>query len=170
MQAEIGTNNDLGPVMMMCGISGSGKTMYARRLSSMGYTMISADRMAWEKYGDKLTQLPSEEMHRTFSEVNKRIDQLLTEAIAKGERVVVDSTLCRRERRAQMVELCRSRGIEPLIIYLSAPYEVLSQRLTARNGSGPDDQIITEHQLRHFCAHFEAPGPDEPCLTVHQKP
>ncbi len=150
----------------MCGISGSGKTRYAKRLVRPGYTLISADRIAWQEYGPNVSQLPPQEMHRVFAGVNNTINRLLAEALERGERVVVDSTMCKRSRRDQVSEICRQAGVNPLIVYLEAPYEVLARRLADRDGSGPDDQIITEGQLRHFCSHFEAPQSDENYLKI----
>lgn len=155
-------------VVMMCGISGSGKTRYALSLADQGYTLISVDRMVWEAYGKRLKELSHEDVRKVYATINRRIDSLLRLALERGERVVIDSTLCKRSRRDELAQICREAGVTPILIYLHATHPVLAQRLSSRSGSGPDDQIITPSQLAHFCQHFEAPDSDENFITIEQ--
>lgn len=155
-------------VVMMCGISGSGKTRYALTLADNGYTLISADRMAWDAYGERLKKISHEDVRKAYASINHRIDSRLRQALERGERVVIDSTLCKRSRRDQLAQICRNAGVTPLLIYLSATPQVLAQRLSSRGGSGPDDQIITPSQLSHFYQNFEAPDSDENFITIEQ--
>lgn len=156
-------------VVMMCGISGSGKTRYARSLTDQGYTLISADRMAWATDGGRLKELPHEQVQQAYASVNERIDTLLRQALERGERVVIDSTLCKRQRRNELAQICRQAGVTPLIIYLHASQPTLQLRLNARRGSGPDDMKVTPAQLTHFCQNFEAPGSEENFITIEQQ-
>ena len=153
-------------VVMMCGVSGSGKTQLALRLAAQGYTLLSADRLAWDIYGAELKKMSHDEVRKAYSHVNQRIDSLLREALERGEKVVIDSTLCKRSRRDELTQICRIAGVTPILIYLSATPQMLAERLNGRSGSGPDDQIVTPAQLNHFCQHFEAPDPDENFIII----
>lgn len=62
--------------------------------------------------------------------------------------------------------MCRQAGAEYVIVYVSAPREVLRSRLLQRRGSGPDDQRVTEEELDRFLLNFEAPEPDEHFIQI----
>ena len=156
-------------VVLLCGISGSGKTVFARALEQKGYERLSVDGLLWSQYGDAFASLSREEQGRAFGAVWEVLARELDASIAAGRRVVVDSTLCKRAKRDAMREVCRSHGIEPKLVYMSASKELLARRLASRKGLGPDDQIVTPEQLASYCAHFEAPAPDEETVIVEQE-
>ncbi len=155
--------------VIMCGISGSGKTYYARSLAAHGYERVSADELVWEKYGHQFASLPQERRTLAYIEANAAIVAHVERILSAGGRVVVDATMCKRSRRDLMVEVCRAHGVEPLIVYLDAPICVLASRLAERQGSGPDDQIVTADELQRFYGNFEPPQPDEFFITVEQR-
>lgn len=153
-------------VVVMCGVSGSGKTRYARTLESQGYERLSPDLIAWSRHGSALSSMPVERQREIFADANTLILQRLRELLAAGGKAVVDSTMCRRSKRDDVRRLCAEFGIEPTIVYMEAPLDVLVSRLASRHGSGPDDQIVPEHMLRRFFANFERPAPDEPVTVI----
>ena len=60
-------------------------------------------------------------------------------------------------------------GIEPVIVYLKAPYNILRERLASREGTGPDDQTISDDQLRNFFNTCEAPDDSEDAIIIEQQ-
>lgn len=155
-------------VVLMCGISGSGKTVFARALQELGFTRLSADGLIWEKYGDGFVSLPFSERRLIFQKLDDMLADELCHLLDSGNRVVVDSTMCKRSKRDNMRRTCARYGLEPQIVYLNAPLEVLHRRLSKRTGNGPDDQIVSIEQLQGFYANFEPPQPDETCLKIIQ--
>lgn len=153
----------------MCGISGSGKTRYAKSLAADGYRRISSDQIVWDEYGDLFPTLPAERQRQIYMEVNAKVTQSVEKALQAGERIVVDATMCKRARRDAMVDLCRKAGEEPIIVYLRVPEEILAERLSRRKGSGPDDQIVTIEQLKQYSHNFEPPMPDEHYIIIESK-
>ena len=147
--------------VVMCGISGSGKTVFSQRLEREGYTRISADELVWQKYGDSFTELSPQCQREVYMTVNAEVIATAKEALSHGQRIVVDATMCKRTGRDKMVSACREAGVEPVFVYLPTPYEVLAQRLAGRTGHGPNDQIVTQEQLRQYYANFEVPANDE---------
>lgn len=147
--------------VVMCGISGSGKTVYSQRLEKQGYTRISADESVWQKYGDSFTELSPQCQREVYMTINAEVIATAKEALSHGQRIVVDATMCKRATRDKMVSACREAGVEPVFVYLPTPYEVLAQRLACRTGHGPNDQLVTEEQLRKYFANFEVPADDE---------
>lgn len=153
-------------VVLLCGISGSGKTMLARRLEASGFIRISSDELAWARHGGDFTSLPWPAQQQLFADVRADIDSALARTIDSGRRAVVDATNCKRRRRDALRELCARRGITPRLIYLPATYPTLVQRLNSRRGTGPNDIIIDNSRLSDFCRGFEAPEADEHALTL----
>lgn len=153
----------------MCGISGSGKTVFSKSIEKYGFLRLSTDETIWKKYGSEFTELPFETRKEIFQDADKEIrNKMQKTLLADGHKIVVDSTMCRRIKRDSMRALCSKTGIEPLFIYLEAPIEVLRQRLAERKGSGPNDQIIDNKYLEMFYKNFERPGSDENIITISQ--
>lgn len=155
-------------VVMMCGVAGSGKTHYARALEARGYTRLSADLLVWEHHAAELPSMPPESQRPLFREASRQIEVMLGEHIDRGEHVVLDATMCHRERRDAIRALCRKRGVEPQLVYMRASLPLLRERLAARSGCGPDDQIVQPEHLERFYAGFEPPGADEHPVVIDQ--
>ncbi|WP_295729980.1 ATP-binding protein [uncultured Muribaculum sp.] len=157
------------PVLLMCGISGSGKTMLSQRLERQyGFVRISVDEMIWEKYGANFVELPFEERRRIFMSIDKDMEHRMENLLDRGNKVVVDATMCRRAKRDSMREMCRMKGIEPLIVYLQASLPLLRRRLSQRKGVGPNDQIVAPPHLEMYFSNFERPMPDEDAYVITQ--
>ena len=146
------------PVIMMCGVSGAGKTFIASQLRAEGYERLSADKIGGEKDGDAYAAMTPAQQHTIYASIPAKI--------AAGKRVVIDASMCKRRRRDQVAQMCRQAGAEWVIVYVSAPREVLRSRLLQRRGSGPDDQRVTEEELDRFLLNFEAPEPDEHFIQI----
>ena len=155
-------------VIMLCGVSGSGKTHYAHQLEEKGYTRLSPDLIVWSAYGSSLASMPFEQQKPLFAGAFLQLEDALDSLLAAGGKAVIDATMCKRAKRDSIRRLCAARGIEPQLVYLKAPLALLKQRLAARTGSGPDDQIVSESQVEMFYANFEAPGADEEYILVKQ--
>lgn len=147
--------------VIMCGISGSGKTYYARQLEKEGFSRLSTDVLIWEKFGDKLSSLSKEEQKRLFSECREQVSKQLVFHLKSGRKVVVDATHCKRSVRDDIRNICSQFGVTPVFVYLNADKEVLWDRLSKRKGAGPDDLIVTREELSDYWLGFERPQDDE---------
>lgn len=147
--------------IIMCGISGSGKTRYSRILESQGYVRISADELIWDEYGDDFTTLAPELRKAAFMAVNAKLMSLARNLLQQGKSIVVDATMCKRVNRDAISAVCRQAGADAHFVYLSVPFDVLAKRLSERTGTGPNDQIVPLEQLKQFYANFELPQDDE---------
>lgn len=105
-------------VVLMCGVSGSGKTFFSRKLEKNGYVRLSVDELLWELYGPMSHSVPLEEQRVMIAGAMLELKKLLADHLEAGERVVVDATFCKRAKRDSFVEFCRSNGAEPLFIYI----------------------------------------------------
>ena len=153
-------------VVMMCGVSGSGKTFFSRMLERQGFARLSADRLVWERYGHEFTTMPFPVQKKIFQDVAGRIIDMMCGLLSDGHKVVIDATMCKRVKRDAVVRACEPYGVRPLIVYLDAPFGVLRERLARRKGIGADDQVVDEERLRAFHANFVPPSPDENFIAV----
>ena len=110
--------------------------------------------------------MPPARQHTIYMDAIDAIVASIPAKIAAGKRVVIDASMCKRRRRDQVAQMCRQAGAEWVIVYVSAPREVLRSRLLQRRGSGPDDQRVTEEELDRFLLNFEAPEPDEHFIQI----
>lgn len=154
-------------VVAMCGVSGSGKTYFAKRLESSGFKRVSADGIAWARWGAELSEMPFERQKLAFAEVGVELVDRVERLLDNGDRVVVDSTMCKRTKRDALRAACRRHGVEPMFVYLDVPLDLLRRRLAGREGSGPDDQIVSEERLAGFFRNFERLTADENPFVVN---
>lgn len=152
--------------MVMCGISGSGKTRFARELERCGYTRLSYDNAMWERYGEAMSTMPLSEQRPAFEAVAAETAETLRRLLSAGRRVVLDSTMCRRSKRDEMRRLASELDVTMCLVWMDAPLDVLRERLSGRRGSGPDDLIVPEANLEMFYQNFERPADDEDVIIV----
>ena len=155
-------------VVIMCGISGSGKTQFALRLVEEDYVRLSTDVLIWEKAGDRLSSLSKEEQKRLCAECREEIFTQLDLLVKTGSKIVIEATNCKRKDRDKIREICVKMGVNPVFVYCFADKEKLKQRLSQRKGSGPDDLIVTEEEFQNYWLGFERPMEDESDIIYHQ--
>ena len=147
-------------LVLMCGISGSGKTVLSREMERVaGYKRLSMDEIIWERYGDAFTRMGAEERPAAFMAAGKVLQRRVEDALLGDDtvRVVVDATMCKHVKRAAMRELAARCGTCALVVYLPVPPDVLQERLSHRTGHGPHDQIIPAADLAGFLRGFQRP-------------
>lgn len=154
------------PVIMMCGVSGSGKTFIARQLEAEGYLRLSPDRLVWDEYGSSYAWLPTQRRHEIYMAAIDSEIARLPGLIAAGKRVVIDCSMCKRRRRDAVAAICDAAGVSHIIARLSTNPAVLARRLAVRGDTGPDDQKVSAADLSRFLADFEAPGPGEHFINL----
>lgn len=150
-----------GQVVIMCGISGSGKTHFAKTLEDKGYIRLSSDKLIWERIGPELFNLSPSEQKLLFDQCKKQLLEQFDALIKAGEKVVLDATHCRRDARNKLRILCSNSNVQPVFVYCEAEEEELWQRLSQRKGEGPDDLIVTREQLSEYWKGFQRPEEDE---------
>lgn len=162
-----GTSRTTAPhraqVLLLCGLSCSGKSTFAARLAEQGWEWLSIDRDAWAA-GHHEQPLPAA-VQRDLKITHKR---RLREAVAAGRNVVLDYALPSRSRRDEYRALAREAGADVRVLFFDVPAEELHRRLAARNaaGPGPHRVPVDTRQLDRWIASFERPGADETDVEV----
>ena len=145
-------------LVLMMGLSGSGKTWLARRLAQRsGIIHLRSDFLR-----KKLAGLG--EFDRSHSETgagiytsasSDRVYAGLADraaiALDAGYPAIVDATFLEQSRRASLLEIARQRNARSVILSCEAPVDVLEQRIRARNRAGADaseaDLTVLQRQI-----------------------
>ncbi|MGB3533898.1 MAG: AAA family ATPase [Microcoleaceae cyanobacterium] len=161
------TQQQHGGMIIMSGLSGSGKSTIARKLSQfMGAIQIRTDAVRkhlggislHEKGGDEL--YTSEMTQKTYS----RLLELGILLIKAGFWVILDGKYDRINLRKKVINLCNSQQLSLHIVECNAPLEILRSRLQNRQNDIADAtaDLLTSQQ-----ALAEAFTPEEqPYLTT----
>lgn len=167
MQEEKYMTESYNQVLLLCGISGSGKTTFARKMELSGYIRLSVDQIMWREHGLCGIDYPEDRYNEYRDNAEKNLLEELRRLITAGRKVIVDSPLCKRAKRDFYRQYVSSAGAGYTLIYFDAPVEVLKARLGKRNLTpGPDAAIVTDDMIDKFYSGFERPGHDEPCVII----
>jgi len=146
----------------MCGVAGSGKSTYARRLEDAGWLRFTIDAAAWElglTDARAVTDVVALEARRPQREQ-------IAAALDAGRDVVVDYSFWSRRQRDDYRALGREHGAEVEVVHLDTAPDVVRRRLAERRGAHADDFTVDEELLEHYLRVFRPPGPDEDDVTV----
>jgi len=147
-------------VVLLCGMTGSGKTTLALELERVLPGMrFSIDDLMIELFGHHMTRGQFDERHDAIKELMwGTVDRL----VALGVNVVLDFGFWRAADRAEAVRRAVAVGGEPVVIFLDVPVSILERRLERRNANLPPGTFeVTREMLDVFVAKFEAPSVGE---------
>ena len=145
-----------GPrLIIVCGLPGSGKTTHARLLEAR----LGAIRFAPDEWMDALSLDLYDEQRRGKIEALQW--KFARDLLALGLTVIVEwGTWGRSERDTLRLE-ARALGAAVELHYLSAPVDVLFERIQRRR---LEDPPIERDQLLRWAETFQVPTPEEIAL------
>jgi len=128
-------------LLMITGLTGSGKSLLARELSERtGAATINSDvvRKAiaaksggqYVSYGEGIYSATMTE--KTYAKMAREAEKLIT----KGKAAILDATFVRRARREQILRLAKKHHVPLFVIHCSAPEELTQSRLAQREAEG----------------------------------
>lgn len=144
-------------LVLMHGLSGSGKSRLARRLAPRLQAAwvrsdlerkrlhgLAPDASAAADVGAGLYSAESTE--RTYS----RLAEIARVSLRAGVSLVVDAAFLEAERRGQFIDLAMECGGRPVVLACEAPVAMLRQRVATRRDDPSDAGIaVLESQLAH---------------------
>lgn len=144
-----------GRLIVICGLPGAGKTTLAAALTErLGATLFASDDWLDALHLDMWDQ----DSRRRVEELQWQMAQRI---LALGGTAITEWGSWSRAERDQLREGARALGARAELVYLSAPVEVLYERVARRGRENPP---ITLEMLRQWADVFEAPSPEELAL------
>jgi aminoglycoside phosphotransferase family enzyme/predicted kinase len=155
-------------LVLMSGLSGSGKTWLAQRLApTLGAVHVrsdierkrlaglaplarSASALAQGLYGGEMT-----------AAVHERLIECAADALAGGYTTIVDATFGVAAERARFRALAARLGLRIYIVHCHAPARVLERRIIERSRRADDPSEADLEVLHWQEAHFTPPAPHE---------
>ena len=145
-----------GPrLIIVCGLPGSGKTTHAKRLQST----LGAIRFSPDEWMDALALDLYDEAKRAKIEALQW--QLGQELLALGLTVIIEWGTWGRSERDTLRLRARALGAAVELHYLSAPVDVLFDRIQRR---GMENPPIERDALSRWFELFQVPTPEEMAL------
>jgi predicted kinase len=156
-------------VYLLCGLTGSGKTTYARRLEAEGAVRLSVDEEVYARHGRYGVDYPMSEYFDRERPVLEDLPRRLVELVESGHDVVLDYGLWRRSDREAYKRLVEAHGGRWRLLYFKVDPEVLRQRLADRNRRADANALmVTPSALEDFIARFDEPvGEGEELVQAH---
>ncbi|MFJ9446271.1 AAA family ATPase [Kitasatospora sp. NPDC101235] len=161
-----------GVVVMMCGLSGSGKSTYAKALEGRGYTRLSIDEVVWARIGRDAADLDPAEYERLKSAIEQELWGELIRLMEAKLPVVIDYSFWSRATRDRYKAAIETHGCRWELIHLKTDLETLRRRLASRNQRNDANSVtVSDELLERYFANFEEPtGEGERVIVQEQFP
>jgi predicted kinase len=149
------TGNSGAGLVLVCGLPGSGKTTHAKQLQAG----TRAIRLCPDEWMEALSlDLWEESMREKIEGLQWQLGQQL---LARGISVIIEWGVWSKSERDALRLRARELGVSVELHYLSAPVEVLLDRVQRRRMEAPP---IKREQLLQWANAFQAPTAEELAL------
>ena len=146
----------MNKLVVMCGLPGSGKSMFADRLAAEENFVVHSSDKIREELGDVNDQSKNEEVFRLL---HKRIKYDLN----SGKNVCMDATNLNRRKRMAFLREIKKIPCRKICVLVATPWEVCMDHNRTRDRKVPDEVIM--RMLKSFQMPSVSEGFDE--VYVH---
>ncbi len=132
---DLPANQDQPILVVLCGLPGTGKTYFANEVTKRApFCVFESDRIR-KTLVPKPKYTPGEHA-RVFNVCHFLIEEYLSQ----GQRVLFDATNLTENFRFPLRQICRRRKARLVLVHLTAPRDVIRQRLNEReSGLHPEN-------------------------------
>ena len=160
-------------IVLMCGVSGSGKSWLAERLvPRIGAIRVRSDverkrSVALEPLADSGSSIDAG-LYTTqaTAALYQRLEISAGAVISGGERAIVDATYSSAAHRAQLRAVATRHGVRCITMYCTAPKALLVERIERRSRSHADPSEATVAVLERQLLRHEPPTDAEPSVLT----
>ncbi len=162
-------------LIIMRGMSASGKSTVSQQLlDAMGLIRIRSDVERKRLFSIPLSDSSMNEQAsdkidagiysmQATQQTYAKLLELASQVIAAGLSVIVDAAFLKMEQRESFQQLARRAGVAYTILEITAPIELLRQRISEREHDVSDaDLSVLEHQI----SHWQPLSKDEQCESI----
>jgi predicted kinase len=146
-------------LVVMCGLSGSGKTWLSERLmAALPAIRVRSDIERKRLFGVEETAGSGSGIGtgiyspEASAETYERLFTLAASLLKARHHVILDAAFLRKRQRESARDVATAAGCEALLVYAEAPLEVLRSRIekraTRKDEASEADLAVLEHQLR----------------------
>ena len=149
------TQPSQGKIILMSGLSGSGKSTVARQLARQwGAIQLRSDAVRKHLGGIPLDARGGDELY-TPEMTQKTYDRLLELGLTlakQGYTVILDAKYDRQAQRQAVLAQAQAAGLPVQIFYCDAPIDILQERLQQRTGDISDatTEVLLSQSLEPF--------------------
>lgn len=158
------TQPQQGKLIIMSGVSGSGKSTTAKEIAAKQDAIyLRSDAIRKQIAGLDLMQRGGDELYNPemTAKTYSRLSELATLLASKGFTVILDAKYDRVSLRTEAIAAAQAQNIPVEIVYCTASVEVLEQRLRDRATANNDIADATVELLASQLASFEDFTPEE---------
>jgi len=143
-------------LFLVCGLPGSGKTTFAKRLEREQQAL----RLAPDEWMARIVGGGYDEAKRAAVELVQW--EIAQRALSLGMNVILESGFWSRRERDDFRTRAVALGADAKLYYLDVPLDELKRRLRLRNAALPLDSFhVDASQLDLWASQFEPPTEDE---------
>ena len=144
----------------MCGLAFSGKSTLARKIAERtGSRLIAFDKLLVEK--EKEQPVSKDDAGWRF--IRKVAQDEIVSTLKEGQSVVYDDNNVRFEHREKVREIARNLGVNPIVIYLNTPMELIRERELVNKTTGERHEVEPEN-FQKVVEQLEVPTSNENVL------
>ncbi|MFD8915106.1 AAA family ATPase [Streptomyces sp. NPDC059575] len=152
-----GSGGSRAIVYLLVGLTGSGKTTYAKRVLA-GVTRLSVDELVHERHGRYGVDYPEPQYFELEAPIVAEVRERVAELVAAGTDVVLDHGLWLRSSRDEWKKLVEDAGGRWRLLYFPVERAELLRRLEKRNKRTDGNALmVTESALDDFYERFDVP-------------
>ncbi|MBQ8839866.1 MAG: AAA family ATPase [Clostridia bacterium] len=158
MLEELKIKDSIPKLVMLVGVPASGKSTITEKLASLGYLVLSSDKIRSELYDlDALFSGDRAEMKKANHAVFNKIASLAKEGLSQGKSVLIDATNLNRKNRIYFLRGTTKLLCERICVLVVTPPDICLERNAKRQGA----ERLPEAEMHKMIGAFECPIKNE---------